>query len=85
MNIDIILYAAWFALQPWRLGRMVFREIRHSNISILILSLLITYTRISTCISELEGERSLQPYPLHGQTELKYEEFFFVPYKFCVN
>jgi len=76
MNIDIVLFEAWLALQPWRLGRMVFREIQHSSFSPPS-SLLITYTRISTCISELEVERRLQPNPLHGKIELKYEEFFF--------
>jgi hypothetical protein len=76
MNIEIILFVAWLALQPWRIGRMFCREIQHSNISPSS-SILIMYTRISTCISELEGERSLQPYPLHGKNELKYEKKFF--------
>jgi hypothetical protein len=26
MNIDILLFAAWLALQPWRIGRMFFEK-----------------------------------------------------------
>jgi hypothetical protein len=53
MNIDIALFVAWLALQQWRIGRIVFWEIQHFNIS-LSPSLLIAYTRISTYISELK-------------------------------
>ena len=81
MNIDIVLFGAWLALQSWRLRRMVFPEIQHSNISPSS-PLPITYTRIRICISELEGDRNLQPNSLHGKTELKYEEFFSFPTNF---
>jgi hypothetical protein len=72
--LNIVSSAAWLALQTWHLGRMIFREIQHSNISPYS-TLLITYKHISTCISELAGVRSLQPNPLPGKIVSKCVEF----------
>jgi len=85
MNIDIVLFAAWVALQPWRLGRMFFFS---EKFSILIFLHLHPFSlRIHALHTHQWAWRWQKPpaKPFTCKDWTQTRRIIFVLYKFCVN